>query len=325
MTTFARLAWESHDRPPPLDLEDKVKDRAEPCYLCGESCAGVGAVPRKVAILTTFNDGPVARCGLSKWVCVPCVWSQKARVDERRKDGLSPGGKPKLAPWIRCFTVWSDGVTHHILDKGQRDQIAALILADHPRPWGCAVSDSGQKQLIWRTPVNAPGEERAVRLEEQLISFHRGPVQRLLSLMNALLAAGFSKGELEGGDYQSKKILAFGVERWRKAEEKLKAMRGSGPFALAHWLCWREETAVEPEEARGDQERLGGAGSGDSALPAGHGGPAEDVGAHPERLRGRGRKRGQLGQAHRERDPALEPGPGAAARDDGGGQRDFGW
>lgn len=325
MTTFARLAWQSHGRPPPLDLGDKVKDRPEPCYLCGESCATVGAVARKVAILATFNDGPAARCGLSSWVCVPCVWSQKARVDERRKDGLSPGGKPKRSPWIRCFTVWSDGESHRILDKGQRDQIAALLLADHSRQWGCAVSDSGQKQLIWRSPVNPPGEHRAIRLEEQLITYRREHLRRLLGLMNALLAAGFSKGELEGGDYQSRKILAFGVERWQRAEQILKAHRGAGPFALAHWLCWREESAFEPKETRGNQTGPGGPGGGDSAMPAGQRRPPKDVGAHPVGARGRGRVGGQLGKAHRERDPAAEPRQSAAARDEGGGQRDFGW
>lgn len=243
--TFASICWRSRGCELPLGLEDALKRHSKPfdCYLCG--IASFDCVPRKKSILETFNGGADAKCGRSKWVCVPCVWSMKARADERLKVGeLSPGGKPKRAPWIRIFSILaSDGPSGPkslFFSKAEKRELREAILKlmdGNPSSWGLCLADSGQKQLAWRTPVNNHCGSGMIRFEEQLIRVHWARLWSLVDQINSLREV-FTLDEITTGNYSIARVTknAQSLELFEGGEEIIRPLRG-GPFLqLAVWL-----------------------------------------------------------------------------------------
>jgi hypothetical protein len=325
--TVAWVAWNARGHEKPEGLEDcVVADEHDQCYLCGWRCGN--AVPREKAILDTFNQGPEANCAESRWVCVPCVWSMKNRAHERTKDGeLSPGGKAKLAPWIRVFTVfvWIDERGHHceLFTKAEKALLRVgieSVLTAKPKWWGLCLADSGQKQLMWRTPINRE-HTGIVRIEEQLFTVNWRRLWPLVDQINALREF-YTIAEIESGDYSTHRILQHGVGNYQAAEKALSGLRGGMLLTIAIWFSLpfdRKAVAVEPQRNSSDDSEP------DPNGVAGRSGQEDNVGSDSIRPESVSEQQRDVGQSPSGpvRPAPVEPKP--VPRQNRGEQGSFGW
>jgi hypothetical protein len=92
---------------------------------------------------------------------------------------------------------------------------------------------SGQKHLIFRAQ---PGWWQ---IEEKAFRPFALELCRLMPIVNELYG-GFSKGEIETGNYSHNRIINFGFEQWRELEAQIKPLRGGIALQLAIFLTQKE-------------------------------------------------------------------------------------
>lgn len=117
------------------------------------------------------------------------------------------------------------------LSKAQKAQMTYLLLYESPEV--TIIAQSGQKHIIFRA---IPG---IVQFEEQQISDWRG-LGELLATIETLYN-GFSKSEIETGDYAQHRVLKFGTSFWWELESALRSRRQTALFGLALFLAQRKE------------------------------------------------------------------------------------
>lgn len=148
--------------------------------------------------------------------------------------------------------------------KGSKTEMLQLLLGDS-FPELAAIADSGQKHIVFRSIRNAPGSKAGwVQFEEQRIFLVPDELRALLFVVESLYV-GFSKAEIESGEYAGWRIMKFGVNAWDTLESQIKSERGKPIFSLALFLAQKEEN----DDGTGSEEQDGGAARGDMARDSG--------------------------------------------------------
>ncbi len=184
----------------------------------------------------------------SPWVCAPCLWATAWNAPPGRaaKEGQSRGPAP---PMYSHHAVLSDDATALVsyanASKGEKPAILGWLRADKPGPWWCVVADMGKKHLIPWAPLNPPGRDGVVLLDEQEVTL--GDFA-LVDAMVHVLTVGATKATVETG--------AYTPNEWTRCPADLQAfearwggLRGSAWFSLGLWLAQRDEAAVEQRMA----------------------------------------------------------------------------
>ena len=117
------------------------------------------------------------------------------------------------------------------ISKGNKRRMAELLLAE---PEVACIAISGQKHILFRTQ---PGWWQ---IEEQSARPFPAELRRLLCVVEDLYQGGISKSEIETGRYSDRRILDFGLARWRARETEIKPQRGTLRLALAIFLAQKE-------------------------------------------------------------------------------------
>lgn len=112
------------------------------------------------------------------------------------------------------------------LSKADKARMAEILRGDFEV---AVIAESGQKHIVFRA---VPG---IVQFEEQQIR----DVGAILALLNPIqsLYAGFSKSEIETGQYKQHRIIRFDLTEWHELERQIHHWRGSLLFRLAIFLA----------------------------------------------------------------------------------------
>lgn len=117
--------------------------------------------------------------------------------------------------------------------KGQKAEMLALLIS---APCEVAVlALSGQKHILFRA------RRGWWRVEEQAIFPRPAELADTAAAAAELLSGGFSKHEIESGQYLQHRIQKFGMARWRGIEISLAQRRQRAIFYLALWLAQKKE------------------------------------------------------------------------------------
>lgn len=201
----------------------RVPDPA--CWLCGEPTHGHG-VPRAERITPAFSQGTEARAPRSGSLCVPCAWSLAG------KPGEVPT-PPRMLGHLASPAVWRNPT------RGQwRDEL--LALPSLAPPFAVCIPTSGQKHLLYKTPLNWGVESLMLRFEELLVHVHLADLLALIANVDALLRGGFSKAEVETGRYSQNRVRTIGLRAWQGLEAALRPRRNTPPFLLALYVARKE-------------------------------------------------------------------------------------
>lgn len=196
------------------------------CYLCG-SRFDIG-VPLAAALRDSFNNRDIAACPDGQGFCCPCAFSFNERLNIPGHD------KPQK---FRTYSHFVSDSGWLLLSKASKARMQEFLLTPHAGWWAACITESGQKHLLFRCPVNyGPGRFR-IQFEERVVETDRITLRALLEPIESLLALGASKTGIERGEYGQRFFLATDLKEWSRLEQVITRGRGSSPFALALFLA----------------------------------------------------------------------------------------
>jgi hypothetical protein len=127
------------------------------------------------------------------------------------------------------------------LMKNQKRAIATALLDVTDPPIVAIISLSGQKHLIMRARI------WWWQIEESAIRPDAIGLQTLLRPIEALYAAGATKGMIDSGDYSAAFFRSGGLSLWQQHEPVIRSRRGSTLFSLAVWLAQQQSDDQDHE------------------------------------------------------------------------------
>ena len=158
------------------------------CFFCGASCTDKFAAKKFVKPTFTELD-LVARPG-SECVCGPCIHAMSGHAETVDLDGevrTGRAGAPRMYSWLLQGTK-----PPVAFNKRHMGFVRKLVLAPPAPPFALVLSDSGQKQLMYRAPVNTRKGPYRVLLENEIITVDTGQLQ---AAMEAALFASAAIGK----------------------------------------------------------------------------------------------------------------------------------
>lgn len=247
------------------------------CWLCGIETQ-VGA-PKKNVIKDTFMDIDKARCPDSNHLCAACVWcfseqdevltkkvdsfwstaslamsANTARLEAWQKKNKTTG-KPATVAELGIDEIWGGYAvpqrmrtySHFVVNgvwtpatKANKAFMREVLFNPPKDEWLAIIADTGQKHIIFRAQTAYGRESCVIQFEEQRISYELRQLQEVYAETNALYLLGFSKEEIERGEYARNRMMKVDRVRWREHERHLQKWRGSKIFMLALFLVQKE-------------------------------------------------------------------------------------
>ncbi|HOW77951.1 MAG TPA: hypothetical protein PK406_00740 [Verrucomicrobiota bacterium] len=174
----------------------------------------------------TFMDYDKLR-DISGWVCPACLFCMSDQCEPLRERT----GKDKLQRMRNYSHIVLDGVWYP-LSKAQKRETYNLLLQ---KPAVAVIAMSGQKHLICRAQAGW------WQVEESRARPDAGYLRQVMDWVSTAYNLGFSKGEIETGNYSTRRILDAGASSWEVVDAHLRPLRGQAMFELAVYLAQREE------------------------------------------------------------------------------------
>lgn len=235
------------------------------CRICGSRAADGTLFLDWVK--PTFMDWDKLRPG--KIICADCLFW----FDERSEELAALVGKEKPQRMRNYSHFIVDGKWRP-LSKGNKLQMRDILMGK-PFPELAAIAMSGQKHLVFRATRNPLGAEAGwVQVEEQSLYLVPAELIAVLEPIERLHSGGFSKSEIETGDYAGYRVIKFGLEQWEALEQRIAPQRGSLLFALALFLAQKKGDSSGRHQAASDQSAgdpvAGGTGGLQEPLPDEH-------------------------------------------------------
>lgn len=126
-----------------------------PCFYCGNPASE----PLKLS--SSFMGWADAAYPRSLFLCNGCIWMTN---EKRSIPGKEKPQKTRNYSWLVTSSEQAP------YTKAHKNKLLEIMLTPPDEPWSLCLADSGNKHLLWRTPVNY-SSPYAVRLEEETIEY----------------------------------------------------------------------------------------------------------------------------------------------------------
>ena len=221
------------------------------CYLCAKPASN------PLELSNTFTMHSSAKCPDSKLLCDRCYstisgnqkqlwyWNEsKNKWSKLWGRSLSRvyQGDTLIAPIIEgTYTEGKDtfGVVKNLLT---RVEIREYLLNPPEPPFTIAIAESGQKHIIpWalearsRTLFPVQFELDTVYVDSRF--------KKYLQIYEELMGLGFSKTEIDSGNYRSDKLMKVFDDRFWELEGGIKAIRGTRLIELINYIAQLQSSA----------------------------------------------------------------------------------
>lgn len=189
------------------------------CYICGRYTEK--GFKKKKIIKPTFTDQQYCSARNSDTVCEYCSFCLS--FSELRNYGIFATETTLIHPDIEQYTD--------------------IILNNKETPFILCIPTSGQKWLHIKSTVNYQADNISVNLEEQTILFNRSEFSYLFYELDKLYNSDFkfTKDEIEKLEFNSSKILNYGISNYKKMMEKLEKYKGTLLMKLCVYLLKKKE------------------------------------------------------------------------------------
>jgi len=151
-----------------LFSKEKYNQGNEKCFYCGLFCDETYV--KKDYVKKTFTNRDIVKFPGSNYVCGCCVESLAGLAKTKQIDGTvktGRGGSPRICSWILTENK------KIAMTKKHMRVLRRIILKPPKPPFSIILADSGQKQLIFRAPVNHDRNVFSVLLEEKTIEVNK--------------------------------------------------------------------------------------------------------------------------------------------------------
>jgi len=229
------------------------------CYLCGKPAT------KPLALKDSFTAHSLARCPESKHLCDRCDYALNLRClyYNPSKEKWVPlyarnwswlyQGRTLLAPTIAAERTEGKYTMPTVSNLPTRAQMRGWLLEPPKPPFTIAIAESGQKHIL---PWAQEGHDRdyfPVQFEIDSLWIDRAQFAELLSHYEALMAIGFSKTEIDSGNWHSDRLMTaihHGWD-WQTHESAIAPHRGSRLLQLCSHVAQKPATTPEttPAEA----------------------------------------------------------------------------
>lgn len=234
------------------------------CYYCARPNSD-----RPLQISQSFTAGGLVKVPHSNVMCDRChgimfgdiqrVWHRNQ--DEERWVSLYLRGihqlwqgctlmHPKLGEPAEHTQVSAAGktskpATYPVLSGvPKRIEVRAWLINPPEPPFTIAIAESGQKHILFLAQEGYSREAFPVQFEMNTLQIIRSDFLTLLETYERLLNLGFSKTEIDSGNYRPDRILKC-FEKWQKLEKKIAQNRSGGaPSRLLQLISF---VAIKPE------------------------------------------------------------------------------
>ncbi len=225
MTVIAEATGKANEYKTPefYDVPD------ERCWMCAGETRGRGILVAD-RITDMFSDVHHMKLPESKSLCEACYGLQSQRR-------------------FRFYSTLAteDGVRHLA-----RDSWAEILTSPPPPPWAALLATSGQKHLFFKTRINHDNGRVYVQMEDLGIEFPPAELSELLTIVERMYTI-FTKAEIESGNYDSRRILQYGMGKFDADEREVARYRGGRLLTLAVWIARKDEEAREKRLAVTEQ------------------------------------------------------------------------
>lgn len=153
------------------------------CFYCGNPAEG------KLILSSSYVEWWTVAQPESRHICLGCEWMINEKREIHGKDKLQ---KTRNYSWL----IQSGKQTP--MTKANKAELTALLLSPPEPPWALALAESGQKHLLFRTPVNTDNAPpHAVQLETDTIVYTPDSLRERMTLARQVVAAVGHKGAAE--------------------------------------------------------------------------------------------------------------------------------
>lgn len=149
------------------------------CFYCGAPCDDSFTTNEYLAA-TSFNDWNIVASPQSKFVCCGCTLALREQ--------MKWPGKEKPQRFRNYSWLLTEARAKHFT-KGDQAEIAAVLLTPPEPPWAMALAVSGQRHVLYRTPVNFGGDVHTVQLEADRVHYSCTELSVRLDLVRELVSA----------------------------------------------------------------------------------------------------------------------------------------
>lgn len=217
------------------------------CYYCGASPA-----LRSLKISPSFTAGNLVAYPHSEMMCDRCcgimfgeiqrVWFYNGKGDRwvalylRGVSQLWQGDKllvPSLGESETHAQVSASGnvgkpATYRVLSHiPTRAEMRGWLLSPPEPPFIIAIAESGQKHILFLAQSGYSRDAFPVQFETDSLWIDRARFESFLGVYEQLLSLGFSKAEIDGGEYRSDRVAA-NYEQWQLLDSGIVAERCNG-------------------------------------------------------------------------------------------------
>lgn len=147
------------------------------CFYCGHACDESHA--RRDHVKDTFTDLGAVRCPRSEWVCAGCVLSMREKIEMPGHD------KPQKA---RNYSWLITPCSATPYSKAQIPALRRICLEPPAPPYAIAIATSGQKHVIFKTPVCHSPHRVVVCLEGEVVDFTPDEFAERMALVTRIVA-----------------------------------------------------------------------------------------------------------------------------------------
>ena len=192
------------------------------CYYCGAECDETHKT--KEYVKPTFTNRDIVKFPASEYVCDGCAlslgdgWEDMQMIDGSTKEFTSPRGMaPRMYSWVLTKDKRLGFTKAHI--STIREILTNKNKLPEP-PFSIIISDSGQKQLIFRAPVAWEKGAFSILLEDEVINVDVELLKERLALA-ASISTKIGKPALKDITFNTyiqarKEGLVKEVEQWEK-------------------------------------------------------------------------------------------------------------
>lgn len=145
----------------------------ERCFFCGAPCKR--SIPLTTYLKDTFTDFGIVASPDSDWICAGCVLALREKAED------VPGREDRPQK-VRNYSWLVTADKAVALTKADKAELRRACLDPPPPPFALAIAETGQKHVLFRTPVNFADDPVSVQMDSATITYRRADLDDRIHL-----------------------------------------------------------------------------------------------------------------------------------------------
>lgn len=213
------------------------------CYLCASPNAA-----HPLTLKDSFTAHSICKAPDSKVMCDRCSWVLPLRCwylnPNKKKWGKLFSrnwswlfvGDTLVSPVIQGEHTEGKDTLPIVSNLATRVEIREWLINPPEPPFTIAIAESGQKHILPWAQTAYNRDRFPIQFELDTVYIERQKFRNLLECYESLMALGFSKTEIDSGEYRSDRLMKS-LADWEPLEETIALHRGERRLELISYVA----------------------------------------------------------------------------------------